>query len=189
MVKRPPASLKVRALQWLAQREYSRSELRERLLRLAARASEAGEAGDAPDDPAEANCAGASDPRPTEREIDALLDWLAEHRYLSDARFVESRLNARRARFGSQRIVREIGRHDLALSTEQLHELRATEYERALAVWRRRYGSAAPATDVAARLRQMRFLAGRGFAPDVIRRVLRLSGLVDELAEGPDPAS
>jgi regulatory protein len=187
MVKRPPASLKVRALQWLAQREHSRSELRERLLRLATRTREPGGAGDAPDRESKAIVDGAADPRAAESEIDTLLDWLAEHRYLSDARFVESRLNARRARFGHFRIEREIGRHDLALGAEQLRELRATEYERALAVWRRKFGSA-PATEASARLRQMRFLAGRGFSPDVIRRVLRQSGLVDDLAEGPDSA-
>lgn len=188
MVKRQPASLKVRALQWLAQREHSRSELRERLLRLVVRAHEPDDAGDAPDGQPVAIAAGSADPRTAEREIDTLLDWLAEHRYLSDARFVESRLNARRARFGHLRIEREISRHGLAPDAEQLRELRATEYERALAVWRRKFGSAAPATEASARLRQMRFLAGRGFAQDVIRRVLRQSGLVDDLAEGPDPA-
>ena len=30
----------------------------------------------------------------------------------------------------------------------------------------------APAADAAGRLRQMRFLAGRGFAPEVIRKVV-----------------
>ena len=188
MIKRPPASLKVRALQWLAQREYSRGELRERLLRLVSATHERDGAHDDTHPGQAAVAANEADPATGESEVDTLLDWLVEHRYLSDARFVESRLNARRARFGHVRIEREIGRHDLALDAEQLRELRATEYERALAIWRRKFGSAGPTTEASARLRQMRFLAGRGFSPEVIRRVLRQSGLGDDLADGPDPS-
>ncbi|HEY1391934.1 MAG TPA: RecX family transcriptional regulator, partial [Methylibium sp.] len=39
-------------------------------------------------------------------------------------------------------------------------------------VWRRRFGGE-PAEDAATRARQMRFLAGRGFSTEVIRRVVR----------------
>jgi regulatory protein len=49
-------------------------------------------------------------------------------------------------------------------------QARATELERATAVWQRRFGS--PAAEPAERARQMRFLAGRGFEGDVIRRVV-----------------
>ena len=77
---------------------------------------------------------------------------------------------------------------ELKVLEKQLRELRATEYERALAVWRRKFGSAGPTSEASARLRQMRFLAGRGFSPEVIRRVLRQSGLGDDLADGPDPS-
>jgi regulatory protein len=38
-------------------------------------------------------------------------------------------------------------------------------------VWQRRFGG--PATDAADRARQMRFLAGRGFDTEVIRRVVK----------------
>jgi regulatory protein len=37
-------------------------------------------------------------------------------------------------------------------------------------VWRRKFGE--PAEDAAARAKQMRFLAGRGFAPDAIRKAV-----------------
>ncbi|MFQ6722236.1 RecX family transcriptional regulator, partial [Bordetella pertussis] len=50
-------------------------------------------------------------------------------------------------------------------------------YARALAVWQKRFGEK-PA-DRAAYARQARFLAGRGFAHDVIRRIL--GGGDDEL--------
>ena len=148
------AALKVRALKWLAQREHSRSELRAKLLRLAARPPEGDDA------PADAGT-----------EIDALLDWLAARGYLSDVRFVESRVNARQARYGNLRIRDELRRHGTALDAGTEQTLQATEFERAREVWARKFGAAA--TDAAARVRQMRFLLGRGFSPEVVRRVVR----------------
>jgi regulatory protein len=47
---------------------------------------------------------------------------------------------------------------------------RATELERARAAWGKRFG--APAANALERARQMRFLQGRGFSFDVIRRVV-----------------
>ena len=48
--------------------------------------------------------------------------------------------------------------------------LKATEHERALAVWRKKFG--VPPVDAQAAAKQMRFLAARGFGGDVIRRVV-----------------
>jgi regulatory protein len=152
---RPPMSLKARALQWLAQREHSRAELRRKLMRAARqRDAEQPEGADA----------GA--------EVDALLDWLVAERHLSEARFVESRLHARSARFGNRRIAQELAQHGLAVEPDALQRLRASEFDRARGVWLRKYG-AAPAADAAGRARQMRFLAARGFSAEVIRRVVR----------------
>ncbi len=164
MAARPPPSLKGRALQWLSQREHSRLELRRKLMRAArlrddAAAAETGEA-----TPAEAADRVA--------EVDALLDWLAEHRYLSEARFVESRIHARAARFGQRRIAQELGQHGAVLDPETAKRLQASEFERAKAVWARRFGTE-PAANAAMRAKQMRFLAGRGFDSHVIRRVVK----------------
>lgn len=158
----PPASLRARALQWLAQREHSRVELRRKLIRVA-RQRDAAAAADASDAPEPA------DPGP---EVDALLDWLTAHRYLSEARFVESRVHARSARFGNRRITQELAQHGASLDAAVAEQLKASELSRARAVWQRKFG-AAPAADAAARARQMRFLAGRGFSAEVIRRVVR----------------
>ncbi len=161
-----PASIKVRALQWLAQREHSRGELRLKLLRLMPRpgrddgAMSQTETPDAPCEPVDA----AS-------EIDTLLDWLTTHGYLSQSRFIESRVHARQQRFGNLRIRRELGHHGVALEADAEQALKASEFDRALQVWRKKFG--APASDAAGRVRQMRFLTGRGFTPEVIRRVLR----------------
>ena len=106
-------------------------------------------------------------------EVDAVMAWLTSHGYLSQQRFVESRVNARQARFGNLRITRELQQHGVALDIEAQQALRASEYDRAREVWQRRYGADGAPQDAAARVRQMRFLAGRGFSPEVVRRVLR----------------
>ena len=157
----PPLSLKARALQWLALREHSRVELRRKLLRLARQRAAAQADGAAP-----ADSAGAA------AEVDALLDWLTAHHYASDTRFVESRVNARAARYGNQRIRQELGQHGTALDADTAARLKDSELARARAVWARKFG-AEPAPEAVARARQMRFLSGRGFSADVIRRVLR----------------
>ncbi len=159
-----PPSLKARALQWLAQREHSRAELRRKLLRLARqRALDQARIGGVD------VATGAVDPT---AEVDALLDWLVAQRYLSETRFIESRVNARAARYGNLRIRHELERHGATLDAATAERLKASELARARAVWARKYGStpAALATD---RARQMRFLAGRGFSADVIRQIVR----------------
>lgn len=156
-------SLKVRALQWLAQREYSRTELRQRLLKVAIERA-ATDAPDVPDGEAGAE-AGA------QARVDELLDWLQAHRYLSDERFVESRVHARAARYGNLRIRQELAQHRLALPPDTEQALKDNELARAREVWSRRFG-AAPQS-VAERARQARFLTGRGFSADTVRRVLR----------------
>ena len=151
-------SLKSRALQLLAQRDQSRLELRRKLLRHARR--EGDPAGDADDDP------GA-----VVAEVDALLDWLEANRFLSDARFVESRVNARAQRFGVQRIRSELAQHQVELSPELAASLAASEIDRAAAVRARRF--AAPPGNAAERAAQSRFLLGRGFSPELVQRLMR----------------
>jgi regulatory protein len=62
-----------------------------------------------------------------------------------------------------------------------LAQARSTELQRAQAVWLRRYG--APAATAAERAKQMRFLAGRGFTGDTIRRVVKGQGAADAVDE------
>lgn len=163
---RAPLSLKARAVGLLAQREHSRAELRRKLLRieqqrirLAARV-EAAEA------------VGEDSPEVDETAVDALLDALVAEGYLSEPRFVESRLHVRAGRFGTQRIQQELAQHGLKLDAEQQQQLRATELERARDVWLKRFGPE-PATEPAERARQTRFLLARGFLPELVRRLLK----------------
>lgn len=170
--------MKARALQWLAQREHSRTELRRKLMRLAvaelALAEGAVIASAAPCARVTACVDGEqAAPQPPEpaARVDALLDWLEAHQYLSQDRFVESRVHARLARFGNLRICQELKQHHVALPADAARELADTELQRARAVRQRKF--AEPPVSAAERARQGRFLAGRGFSPEVIQRVLR----------------
>ena len=177
---RPKLSLKGRALALLAQREHSPAELRRKLLRHAR--SEAVEAAvaavaaasspfDGPDDAALAEAAASIDETAIAARLDELLDWLRTHKYLSEERFVESRVHARAARYGQLRIRQELAQHGLKLNDETAQALKASEFERAAEVLRHKFPHA-PATP-AERARQSRFLASRGFASEVVARLVR----------------
>ncbi len=170
-----PASIKVRALQWLAQREHSRDELRSKLLRLLRRSTVLPAAA-TDEEPSVANAGSdtGSNPGPEfdpAAEVEALLLWLEVRGYLSEARFVESRVNARQARYGNQRIRQELRQHGVTLDAQTQQALAHSEFDRALAVWGKKFSG--PGEDAGARIRQMRFLAGRGFSADVVRRVVQ----------------
>jgi regulatory protein len=162
-------SLRARALQWLAQREQSRSELRRKLMPHALAEVRMPEGAGADKEPGTT----AAEPSAAAR-VDALLDWLEAHDYLSHERFVESRVHARASRFGNLRIRQELKQHQVALSDEAAQALKDSELERARAVLERKFPDA-PLTQ-ADRAKQARFLAGRGFSPEVIARALRRNG-------------
>jgi regulatory protein len=165
---RAELSLKARALQLLAQREHSVLELRRKLLDHLRRQQVAA----TPDAIAGRRL---RDPGPqAEAEVEAMLAWLREGGHLSDARFAESRLRARAPRYGNLRLRDELARHGLRPSPDEAAALAASEFERAHALWSRRFD--APPGNAAERARQTRFLAGRGFSADVIRRLMRGGG-------------
>ena len=155
---KPRLSLKGRGLQILSQREHSRSELRRKLM-VHARAAQA-----------EGEDWSESAP-PAVEQVEAVLDWLQANRYLSEERFVESRVHARASRFGNLRIRRELAQHGVALTPDAAQQLKDSEAARAREVWSRKFGQVA--ADAAERARQVRFLAGRGFSSEVIRRVVQ----------------
>jgi regulatory protein len=144
-------SVKGRALRYLSQREHSRAELARKL----ARSLEG----------TEDSCAA--------EQIESALDQLTAAGLLSDARAAESVLNGQGKRYGSRRLRQVLQGKGLApeLVQHTLQEARGTELARAREVWQRRFGS--PPSDAQERAKQMRFLAGRGFDTDVIRRVVR----------------
>jgi regulatory protein len=139
-------SLRTRALQWLANREHSRHELRTKLLRAAQEHDDAA------------------------AQIDALLDHLIAQGLLNERRFVESRVHARQARLGTRRIEYELRQHHVALDPALQAQLRASELARAREVWRKKFGC--QASDAAGHARQARFLFARGFSADVVHKLV-----------------
>jgi regulatory protein len=141
----PKISLKARALRYLSAREHSRLELARKLSRYA----QEGE------------------------DVEALLDALQAANLLSQARFSESLIHRRAARFGNNRILSELQSHGIA--GDELGALKAglaqDEVARARAVWRRKFPE--PAADPAQRARQVRFLLQRGFSQQAIRAAMR----------------
>ncbi len=137
-------SLKGRALRYLAAREHSRAEL-ERKLAVHAESPE---------------------------QLAQVLDDLQAKDFISEARVVESVIHRRAGRFGAARIKHELmGKGlDAEAVAEAVSTLKASEVERAREVWRKKFGE--PAQDAAARGKQMRFLAARGFGAEAIRRVV-----------------
>lgn len=144
-------SVKGRALRYLSQREHSRRELERKLARHVTATEE---------DSAQAQIARA-------------LDELAAAGLLSEARAAASVLASQGQRYGVRRLKQTLQFKglDAALVSATLKDARSTELERAREVWRRRFG--APPADATERARQMRFMAGRGFEGEVIRRVVQ----------------
>ncbi len=136
--------LRVRALQLLTRRDYSRAELQKKL---AAHAESA-------------------------EELASVLDTLQGERLLSDHRYATQRVTARAGRYGDARLKQElrlkgVSDDDIAAALPEGGD----ETERCLAVWQRKFGQ--PAQTPEERAKQVRFLQYRGFSSEAIRRVLR----------------
>lgn len=139
-----PLSLKGRALRLLSQREHSRAELERKLAR-------------------------------HEEEPGTLaraLDELEAKDLISEPRVVASVLHQRAPRLGALRVRRELQQKGVAPEAiaQAVAGLQQSEAERALALWQRRFD--APPADPKEYAKQSRFLLGRGFAPEVVRKIL-----------------
>jgi len=139
-----PQELKARALRLLARREHSRTELARKLA-----------------------------PRAESREaLDSLLDELERRKQLSDERYAEQRAHVLSRKYGAARIrldLRAKGVPDDA-AERVASDASASDYQRAQAILTRRYRL--PALTPEERAKRQRFLQGRGFSHDVIRRLL-----------------
>jgi len=158
---RRPTSLKARAIALLARREYSRSELRDRLV------ADQGQS------------AGAA-----ETAVDAVLDELASLGYLSDARFAKSVVRQKSGGYSKRAIgaalkARGVGSDE---ATEALAGADVDDQATLVALWRRRFGK--PPADDREKARQVRFLQSRGFSLSAIFKLLR-SPPADNDAEYP----
>lgn len=153
---RPPLSMKGRALRLLAQREHSRAELERKL-----RAHEQHEG-----------------------ELSHALDALQAKGFINEERVAESVVHRRASKLGVNRVKAELQAKGLddAVVRDAVEALRTTEQERAAEVWRKKFGQ--HPRDAAERAKQMRFLAARGFAAEVVRRVVNASGDDESFVDG-----
>lgn len=137
-------SLKGRALRLLSQREHSRKELEQKL----------------------------KPHEETPGELAEALDFLAAKDFINEKRVVESVVNRRAGKLGASRVRQELMAKGLPADeiAEAVEAMRGTELERALVVWRKKFG--VPPVDASDRGKQVRFLVSRGFAAEVVRRVV-----------------
>jgi regulatory protein len=139
------SELKSRAVRLLARREHTRAEL-----------------------------AGKLAAHGTREEIETVLAELQSSGLLSDARYAESYLRSHAGRLGAARLRQTLRSKgvDAELASAQIDAAGLpAEIDRAREVWAKKFS--APPADAREWARQARFLQSRGFAVDVIRRLLK----------------
>ena len=137
-------NLRVRALQLLTRRDYSRAELKGKLA-------------------AEAE---------SEEELDHVLATLQSERLLSDERYAAQRVVARGSRYGNTRLKQELRQKGVTdEDIETALPAAGDETERCRAIWAKKFGHLPETAED--RAKQMRFLQYRGFSGEAIRRVMR----------------
>ena len=136
-------TLRERALGYLARREHSYRELYRKL-------------------------------QPYTEEADdlaALLDDFKQRGWLSDERFAEQVVHARRGRYGSLKVAHELREKGVADGVVERAVAALDDLDGAHGVWQKKYGKLPESREEWAK--QARFLQSRGFGFDVIKRVLK----------------
>ncbi|NDC61954.1 MAG: recombination regulator RecX [Betaproteobacteria bacterium] len=144
------SSVKARAVTLLAQREYSRQALQDKLV-----SEEVGP-----------------------EEVAQALAQLQAKGLLDDTRVAETLVNRRAVKLGGMRLRQELQAKGVSpeLVDQTMAGLQDTELARARVVWQKKFGHVA--MDAATRNRQARFLTNRGFSSDVVKQVV--AGIEDE---------
>lgn len=142
---RDALTVRQRALNHLARREYTRDELYRKLLPYAEEAD----------------------------SLEDLLADFKARGWLSEQRFVEQVVHARSGRYGSRYIAHELREKGVGeeLIAQALPQLKESDLETARAIWSKKFGK--PPQDAKERAKQMRFLQSRGFGLDVIGKLLK----------------
>ena len=137
-------SLRERALGYLTRREYSRQELYRKLL-----------------------------PYAGEEDLDGLLEEFRQRGWISDARYADQMVHARKGKYGSMKVAHELRAHGVAeeLVDKAIKEVQKEELDTARTLWRKKFGAQPDSREEWAK--QARFLQSRGFGMDTIRTVLR----------------
>ena len=138
-------SLKGRALRLLSQREHSRKELERKL----------------------------AQHEQVPGELAKALDELQARDFINDDRAMESVVHRRSGKLGAARVKQELAAKGLSgeAVAQAMAALKETELPRAQEVWRKKFGQA-PINE-AERAKQVRFLITRGFAAEIVRKVVK----------------
>ena len=159
-------SLKARALRLLSLREYSRKDLKIKLL-------------EALNEPKKVNgndgqthCNMDQATNSKEIEVEAILDEFEVRGWVSDLRFAEALVRSRSGRYGVRKIQNDLQKAgvDSEKTSELLRELKETEYVRAHALWLKKFGEIG--ANQKEKGRQYRFLVSKGFGSDIVSRVI-----------------
>jgi regulatory protein len=135
--------LRQRAVKLLARREHTRSELARKLAA-----------------------------HGTPEEIDTVLNQLATTGLQSDSRFTESYLRSQAARLGAARLRQALRTKGVSTEVVDTHIVDLPdELERARVIWQKKFS--APPADARQWARQARFLQGRGFPVEIIRKLMK----------------
>ena len=104
--------------------------------------------------------------------INSVLDELVNKKYLSDERYARIQVLTRSARYGDRKLFWNLQRDGVSreIAEEALKQNEESEYDRALVLWKRKFGE--PPEDYKERAKQIRFLASRGFTFKTIEKVL-----------------
>ena len=137
--------MRERALGFLSRREYSYKELEQKLRGFAEESD----------------------------DLPALLEDFKKRGWLSEERYTEQIVHARKGKFGSLRVAHELREHGVAeeLISKAVAEVKTDEVANARAIHRKKYK--APPANREEWAKQARFLQSRGFGFDVIKQVLR----------------
>lgn len=106
-------------------------------------------------------------------QLEAALNQLIELGLLSESRFAEALVRVRGQGYGVARIRAELSQKGVsdALAQPALEDARQSEASRHFVVWDKRFGQ--PPATLAEKAKQQRFMAARGFSPDLYRALER----------------
>jgi regulatory protein len=143
-MRKPTPNLRERALGYLTRREYSRAELYRKL-----------------------------QPYVVDEDLEALLEDFRQRGWLSDQRYADQMVHARRGKYGSLKVAHELRSQGVSeeLVDKAVAEIRIEDRETALNLWRKKFG--APAQSREEWAKQARYLQSRGFGTEIIKAVLR----------------
>ncbi|MDX8385258.1 MAG: regulatory protein RecX [Gallionella sp.] len=166
MRKKHELSLRARALQYLARREYSRAELHGKLSRYVITDADLDPDPD-PDLDLDSQSVGLA------VDLNTLLDDLEARDWLSDERAAKQWIRAKGNRFGTQRIVYDLRQKGISeeLIENALPAMKEGELAAAREVWQKKFGVLP--VDQNEKAKQMRFLQSRGFNIGVILKIFQ----------------